>query len=89
MTRSPSRDGSSPRSRRCPDGRKYFWIATTTPPEGRGYLGQRKGFAIGAGCKICNRAACPQRAFPHLGRRVVVDENAGSGLPYSPVNRQT
>lgn len=95
-----------------PDGRKYFWIATTTPPEGRGYLGQHKTFAvglgcdlahaeklvystgvalgdadtvvpIGAGCKICDREACPQRAFPYLGRQVVVDENAGSGLPYS------
>jgi predicted transcriptional regulator len=99
-----------------PDGRSYFWIATTTPPEGRGYLGQRKSFAIGlgcdlahadqlvystgvalndptivvpigAGCKICNREACPQRAFPYLGRRVVVDENASSELPYSPVTR--
>ena len=39
---------------------------------------------IGAGCKICNRPACPQRAFPYLGGRVVVDENTGSGLPYSP-----
>lgn len=96
-----------------PDGRAYFWIATTTPPEGRGYLGQHKSFAIGlgcdlvhadklvystgvalddpttavpigAGCKICNREACPQRAFPYLGRRVEVDENTSSGLPYSP-----
>ena len=24
---------------------------------------------IGAGCKICDRPACPQRAFPYLGRR--------------------
>jgi XRE family transcriptional regulator, fatty acid utilization regulator len=39
---------------------------------------------IGAGCKICNRPTCPQRAFPYLGGRVVVDENIGSGLPYSP-----
>ncbi|WP_250150131.1 short-chain fatty acyl-CoA regulator family protein [Mycolicibacter acidiphilus] len=99
-----------------PDGRKYFWIATTTVPEGRGYLGQRKSFAIGlgcdlvhaeklvystgvalgdpttvvpigAGCKICPREDCAQRAFPYLGRRVVVDENASSGLPYSPVIR--
>lgn len=42
---------------------------------------------IGAGCKICNRPACPQRAFPYLGGRVVVDENIGSGLPYSPSNQ--
>jgi XRE family transcriptional regulator, fatty acid utilization regulator len=40
---------------------------------------------IGAGCKICNRSACPQRAFPYLGGRVAVDANTGSGLPYSPV----
>jgi len=38
---------------------------------------------IGAGCKICNRTSCAQRAFPYLGGRVVVDENAGSSLPYS------
>lgn len=98
-----------------PDGRSYFWIATTTPPEGRGYLGPRKSFAIGlgcdlahadklvystgvalddpatvvpigAGCKICSRQACPQRAFPYLGRRVVVDENSSSGLPYAAVS---
>ena len=95
-----------------PDGRSYFWVAKTTVPEGRGYLGQHKSFAvglgcdlayagklvystgvvlddpttavpIGAGCKICNRASCAQRAFPYLGGRVVVDENAGSSLPYS------
>jgi XRE family transcriptional regulator, fatty acid utilization regulator len=95
-----------------PDGRSYFWVAKTTAPEGRGYLGQRKSFAvglgcdlayadkliystgvvlddpttavpIGAGCKICNREACAQRAFPYLGGQVVVDENAGSSLPYS------
>lgn len=96
-----------------PDGRSYFWIAKTTAPEGQGYLGQHKSFAIGlgcdlvhadklvystgialddpstavpigAGCKICNRPTCPQRAFPYLGGRVVVDQNTGSGLPYSP-----
>jgi XRE family transcriptional regulator, fatty acid utilization regulator len=96
-----------------PDGRSYFWIAKTTAPEGQGYLGQHKSFAIGlgcdlihadklvystgialgdpstavpigAGCKICNRPACPQRAFPYLGGRVDVDENTGTGLPYSP-----
>ena len=41
---------------------------------------------IGAGCKICNRSACAQRAFPYLGGRVVVDENTGSSLPYSPAS---
>ena len=28
---------------------------------------------------------CAQRAFPYLGGRVAVDENTGTGLPYSPV----
>jgi XRE family transcriptional regulator, fatty acid utilization regulator len=99
-----------------PDGRSYFWLAKTTVPEGQGYLGQHKSFAIGlgcdlvhadklvystgialddpitavpigAGCKICNRSACPQRAFPYLGRRVAVDENTGSGLPYTPATQ--
>jgi XRE family transcriptional regulator, fatty acid utilization regulator len=96
-----------------PDGRSYFWVAKTSAPEGRGYLGQHASFAIGlgcdlahahklvystgvvlddpstavpigAGCKICNRSACPQRAFPYLGGHAVVDENTGSNLPYSP-----
>jgi predicted transcriptional regulator/transcriptional regulator with XRE-family HTH domain len=38
---------------------------------------------IGAGCKICNRPSCAQRAFPYLGGRLAVDENTGSSLPYS------
>ena len=99
-----------------PDGRSYFWLAKTTAPEGQGYLGQHKSFAIGlgcdlihadklvystgialddpstavpigAGCKICNRSACAQRAFPYLGGRVAVDENTGSSLPYSPASQ--
>lgn len=43
---------------------------------------------IGAGCKICNRADCAQRAFPYLGGHVVIDENSGSGLPYSPTTQR-
>lgn len=37
---------------------------------------------IGAGCKVCDRPACAQRAFPQLGREVVVDERQSSDLPY-------
>ncbi|MCV7282467.1 DUF2083 domain-containing protein [Mycolicibacterium flavescens] len=39
---------------------------------------------IGAGCKICDRSACPQRAFPYIGRPVHVDPHASSDLPYPP-----
>jgi XRE family transcriptional regulator, fatty acid utilization regulator len=40
--------------------------------------------AIGAGCKICDRPACPQRAFPYVGRPVSVDPHSSSDLPYPP-----
>lgn len=43
---------------------------------------------IGAGCKICNRTSCAQRAFPYLGGRVVVDEDTGSSLPYSSAEQR-
>src|ERR1700722_18817616 len=39
---------------------------------------------IGAGCKICERPACPQRAFPYLGHPVRVDPHSSTGLPYPP-----
>lgn len=39
---------------------------------------------IGAGCKICDRPACEQRAFPYLGRPVHVDPDLSTGLPYPP-----
>lgn len=38
---------------------------------------------IGAGCKICERSACPQRAFPPVVRPLAVNETRSSFLPYS------
>lgn len=38
---------------------------------------------IGAGCKICERAGCPQRAFPPIGRALHVDETRSSFSPYA------
>lgn len=37
---------------------------------------------IGAGCKVCERAGCPQRAFPPLAKTLVVDERRSSFAPY-------
>lgn len=37
---------------------------------------------IGAGCKVCERPACPQRAFPPIGRPLVIDRDRSSVVPY-------
>ncbi|WP_280191740.1 short-chain fatty acyl-CoA regulator family protein [Delftia sp. PS-11] len=37
---------------------------------------------IGMGCKVCERAACPQRAFPFVGRALDVNENESRFAPY-------
>jgi predicted transcriptional regulator/transcriptional regulator with XRE-family HTH domain len=38
---------------------------------------------IGAGCKVCERPQCPQRAFPPLAKTLVIDEGRSSFAPYS------
>ncbi|MGW7366632.1 short-chain fatty acyl-CoA regulator family protein [Streptomyces sp. NPDC054841] len=37
---------------------------------------------IGMGCRVCERLDCPQRAVPPLGRRLLIDENSSSFVPY-------
>ena len=39
---------------------------------------------IGAGCKICERTDCAQRAFPQIGQPVRVDLNLSARQPYPP-----
>ena len=38
---------------------------------------------IGAGCKVCDRQGCSQRAFPALGKRLRIDENERLREPYA------
>lgn len=38
---------------------------------------------IGAGCKVCDRTDCGQRAFPALGRELQVDPNSRRWQPYA------
>jgi XRE family transcriptional regulator, fatty acid utilization regulator len=38
---------------------------------------------IGAGCKICDRTAFPQRAFPCITTPSKVDENVSTFAPYA------
>lgn len=37
---------------------------------------------IGPGCKVCERHSCAQRAFPQLGKSLLVDERVSTDLPY-------
>ena len=46
-------------------------------------LTNRAGFdPIDISCRICERAACAQRAVPPLKRRLVVDRNVRGAVPY-------
>lgn len=38
---------------------------------------------IGPGCKVCERPACPQRAFPMVGRPLDVSSSEARFAPYS------
>jgi predicted transcriptional regulator len=38
---------------------------------------------IGMGCKVCERPACPQRAFPPIGRSLQIDETRSQFAPYT------
>ncbi len=40
---------------------------------------------IGAGCKVCERKGCAQRAFPPIGHKLAVDENESRFAPYPVV----
>src|SRR5437764_1195978 len=40
---------------------------------------------IGMGCKVCERPACSQRAFPTIGKQLTVDENTSTFVPYPAV----
>ncbi|MRG54655.1 hypothetical protein GF108_03555 [Phyllobacterium sp. SYP-B3895] len=47
-------------------------------------LSGRSNFApIGISCRICERVSCPQRAVPPLMRRLIVDHDNRSALPYT------
>ncbi|NUP20142.1 MAG: DUF2083 domain-containing protein [Streptomyces sp.] len=37
---------------------------------------------IGMGCRVCERLDCPQRAAPPLGRRLRIDQNSSTFVPY-------
>lgn len=43
---------------------------------------------IGAGCKVCDRTDCAQRAFPQAGRALDIDENRATTVPYTPETPQ-
>jgi predicted transcriptional regulator/DNA-binding XRE family transcriptional regulator len=72
--------------------RRTFAVALGCDVRYAGRLVYSKGIAlddpdaatpIGAGCKVCDREECPQRAFPALGGHLRIDENVRQFAPYS------
>ncbi len=51
--------------------------------QGMDVLDSASATPIGMGCKVCERAGCPQRAFPPLGRPLVIDEGRAMFAPYA------
>jgi XRE family transcriptional regulator, fatty acid utilization regulator len=47
-----------------------------------GDLARYPATPIGAGCRVCERDNCPQRAFPALGRTLDLDEHRSTVSPY-------
>ncbi|MFJ9369143.1 acetate metabolism transcriptional regulator RamB [Nocardia sp. NPDC101769] len=45
-------------------------------------LNEPKATPIGAGCRVCERANCSQRAFPPLGKSLDISEHRSSISPY-------
>ncbi|HEY5855492.1 MAG TPA: acetate metabolism transcriptional regulator RamB [Aldersonia sp.] len=45
-------------------------------------LAEATATPIGAGCRVCERANCPQRAFPPLGKELDISEHRSSVSPY-------
>ncbi|WP_067815613.1 acetate metabolism transcriptional regulator RamB [Nocardia inohanensis] len=45
-------------------------------------LNDPKATPIGAGCRVCERSNCPQRAFPPLGKSLDISEHRSSISPY-------
>ncbi|WP_076363297.1 short-chain fatty acyl-CoA regulator family protein [Phaeovulum vinaykumarii] len=43
---------------------------------------------IGAGCKVCPREGCSQRAFPMLGRPLTVAPSRAQFAPYAQAAAQ-
>ncbi|MGI8700834.1 MAG: short-chain fatty acyl-CoA regulator family protein [Nocardioidaceae bacterium] len=41
---------------------------------------------IGVGCKVCDRTACPQRAFPPIGRPLEINPDRGTFIPYPTID---
>jgi XRE family transcriptional regulator, fatty acid utilization regulator len=72
--------------------RRTFAVALGCDVRYAGRLVYSKGIAlddpeaatpIGAGCKVCDREDCAQRAFPALGGHLRIDENVRQFAPYS------
>lgn len=44
---------------------------------------------IGAGCRVCSRDDCPQRAFPRIGTDLAITESRSTFVPYPSVRTRS
>lgn len=49
---------------------------------GMDLLAHDDAIPIGAGCKVCERTTCSQRAFPFIGRSLHIDPDRAAATPY-------
>ncbi|UPT86961.1 short-chain fatty acyl-CoA regulator family protein [Bradyrhizobium barranii subsp. apii] len=57
--------------------------AALTYSRGLNVLDPTSATPIGIGCRVCERTECPQRAFPPLDRRLMIDETQSLFAPYA------
>ncbi len=51
--------------------------------DGVGIGSDARATPIGAGCRVCDRKNCPQRAFPPLGSTLDIEEHRSTVSPYT------
>lgn len=82
VTRSPGRYGAPSKSFAVGLGCEIRHAGRLVYSAGLDLNDRDAATPIGMGCKMCERPACVQRAFPPLGRAIDIDQNRTAFVPY-------
>ncbi|MEZ5210456.1 MULTISPECIES: acetate metabolism transcriptional regulator RamB [unclassified Gordonia (in: high G+C Gram-positive bacteria)] len=85
VDRRAARYGQSPKSFALGMGCELRHASRVIYSDGLELGPQARVTPIGAGCRVCDRAGCAQRAFPQLGATLAVDEHRSTVSPYMSV----